>query len=143
MKGKKGKGEIAELLVECCVCNKWKKQGILELKGKSKKFLNSKEIVCIKCLIVREDILISKMNEGESKRGEGGEGYEDIGLGLDNKTRIKPEDCLNKKEIQHIPEKWHERMGQKKQKIGLKKRRKNKKKKKKMKKEKTKKQEQM
>ena len=54
-----------ETLVECSICREWKTKEILEITGKQLKSIRKKEIACLKCLLVKIDLLM------EERRAEG------------------------------------------------------------------------
>ena len=95
-KGGRNKDNRDTTVVECLVCKRWKSKEAYELIRKTKDFIDKCETVCVKCLLIREQLLI--------------EAIEKIG-GIKvhiRKGRIRPEDYYQKREINRIRKKWEE-----------------------------------
>ena len=71
----------------------------LGLKGKSRDFFRAKAVVCIACLMVREEMLVNQQKEkrGRDVNNDNGkdEGVEEHGIRLGiGEKRVRPEDYV-------------------------------------------------
>ena len=115
MRDKDKEEKIMEIETQCVVCGKWKKEMDLGLKGKSREFFRAKAVVCIACLMVREEMLVNQQKEkrgmdvnNDTGKEEGVEEHE-IRLGIGEK-RVRPEDYMSEMEVKSIKNIWIERM---------------------------------
>ena len=115
MRDKDKEEKIMEIETQCVVCGKWKKEMDLGLKGKSREFFRVKAVVCIACLMVREEMLVNQQKEkrgmdvsNDTGKEEGVEEHE-IRLGIGEK-RVRPEDYMSEMEVKSIKNISMERM---------------------------------
>ena len=89
-------------LVECSICKEWKCKEVLEIVGKSERYIRKKNIACLKCLVVKIEILMEEIGAGGKMQKEMEDG---------DKRWMKSEDYLKKEEIDEIKESWLKKMG--------------------------------
>ena len=56
-------------MVECSICGEWRSKENLEIERKQTKTIQKKRIACLKCMLIREQLLLERLEEvGAIKR---------------------------------------------------------------------------